>query len=210
MQITAIDIFSRHASSTLITFYQKKISPRKGFSCAHRILHGGESCSQYIKRTIWEQGWGQALPLIRSRFQACKTANQTLRAGVYTWQAKQFAIVDSDASENDEPDDPPNTPEETPDPASAPGGDRQQRTKGGSFFRGRSTAAGQEAANAGCAGGTCSDCGDGIDCTSLGCDIADCSGADCSGFDCSSLDCSGMDCSSLDCSGMDCDFGSCS
>ncbi len=34
----------------LISGYQEYISPRKGFSCAYRILHGDESCSHYIKR----------------------------------------------------------------------------------------------------------------------------------------------------------------
>jgi putative component of membrane protein insertase Oxa1/YidC/SpoIIIJ protein YidD len=30
----------------LIIFYQKVISPVKGFSCAHRYQHGGSSCSE--------------------------------------------------------------------------------------------------------------------------------------------------------------------
>ncbi len=30
-----------------ITGYQRYLSPYKGFRCAHRVLHQGESCSQY-------------------------------------------------------------------------------------------------------------------------------------------------------------------
>jgi len=218
MQVTAIDSFSRHASSILITLYQKKISPHKGFSCAHRVLHGGESCSQYIKRTILEQGWGRAIPLIRSRFQACKAANQSLRARVHRWQAKQLAILGDDSPEDVEPDFTPDVPGETPEPTK---GDRRPgRSGGGSFFRRQAAAVpGQEPSNGGCPGNTCSDCGDGLDCANPACDAIDCAGADCnsfdcsgmdcSGMDCSGMDCSGMDCSGMDCSGMDCDFGSC-
>ncbi|WP_292844188.1 membrane protein insertion efficiency factor YidD [Nostoc sp. NMS8] len=38
-----------------ITAYQKYISPSKGFSCFHRLLHGGDSCSNYVKTLLSEQ-----------------------------------------------------------------------------------------------------------------------------------------------------------
>ncbi len=79
MAITTIDAFSRSTAAALISGYQKHISPRKGFSCAYRVLHGGESCSHYIKRSILEQGLIEAIHLSKQRFQACKAANQILK-----------------------------------------------------------------------------------------------------------------------------------
>ncbi|GAA6619568.1 hypothetical protein NUACC26_053820 [Scytonema sp. NUACC26] len=56
MHISVFGSVSRQISVAAITQYQKHISPHKGFSCAHRILYGGESCSQYIKRVIAREG----------------------------------------------------------------------------------------------------------------------------------------------------------
>ncbi len=75
--ITAIP---RHTAASLITTYQKYLSPIKGFSCAHRVLHGGESCSQYVKRTILERGLSDAWPDSRQRFRDCRSAYLTIVA----------------------------------------------------------------------------------------------------------------------------------
>jgi len=64
-----------------IIAYQKYLSPHKGFSCAHRLLHGGESCSQYIKRMIAERGVISAIPRARQRLKDCKAANIVMKAG---------------------------------------------------------------------------------------------------------------------------------
>lgn len=72
------DAATRSLSTQLIKGYQKYISPKKGFSCAYRVLNGRESCSQYVKRQIREQGLVSAIPLIRQRFQACKSASLVL------------------------------------------------------------------------------------------------------------------------------------
>ena len=58
----------------LISFYQRVISPRKGYSCAHRSLYGGLSCSEAVKRLILNQGVFASLRDIRNRFQACQNA----------------------------------------------------------------------------------------------------------------------------------------
>ncbi|MGD1716834.1 membrane protein insertion efficiency factor YidD [Dapis sp. BLCC M172] len=63
----------------LISGYQQYVSPRKGFSCAHRILYGDESCSHYIKRMFMEQDFSEAIAAARQRFKACKEANQILK-----------------------------------------------------------------------------------------------------------------------------------
>jgi putative component of membrane protein insertase Oxa1/YidC/SpoIIIJ protein YidD len=70
----------RYGAAGLITAYQRYLSPLKGFSCAHRVLHQGESCSQYVKRTILEQGLSDALPQTRQRFRDCRSAYLTILA----------------------------------------------------------------------------------------------------------------------------------
>jgi putative component of membrane protein insertase Oxa1/YidC/SpoIIIJ protein YidD len=62
-----------------IGFYQRRISPRKGWRCAHAVLHQGTGCSGYVKETIKTHGWRRAIPLARQRFAACQEAGQTLR-----------------------------------------------------------------------------------------------------------------------------------
>lgn len=62
----------------LINFYQRFISPRKGFCCAHHQLHKGQTCSNAIKFIIRDNSFGTWLPLINARFQACKNASHVL------------------------------------------------------------------------------------------------------------------------------------
>ena len=58
----------------LISVYQKVISPVKGFSCAHRHLHGGLSCSEYVKQVVIRKGIASGYADIQSRFVACRSA----------------------------------------------------------------------------------------------------------------------------------------
>jgi putative component of membrane protein insertase Oxa1/YidC/SpoIIIJ protein YidD len=76
----ALSTLPRYGAAGLITAYQKYLSPLKGFSCAHRVLHQGESCSQYVKRTILERGLSDALPQTRQRFRDCRSAYLTILA----------------------------------------------------------------------------------------------------------------------------------
>ena len=64
-----------------IWIYQQFISPRKGFRCAHAVLHGDTGCSGFAKQAIREKGFWPAVPLIRARFRACKAAYLVLRDG---------------------------------------------------------------------------------------------------------------------------------
>ncbi len=75
-----VDGGSRWLAAIAIGGYQRYLSPYKRFACAHRRLHGGEPCSQYVKRAIAEQGLAAAAPLARQRFQACRAANLILHA----------------------------------------------------------------------------------------------------------------------------------
>lgn len=67
----------------LISLYQRYLSPLKGFSCAHRVLHGGESCSGYVKRMFLEQDLMTAISMSQIRFKECSHASKTLNTRVY-------------------------------------------------------------------------------------------------------------------------------
>ena len=73
------DNTSRSLAVTAITGYQKFISPHKGFVCAHRVLYGCESCSQYFKRVIAEEGVFTAIANAKGRFQECRDASEILK-----------------------------------------------------------------------------------------------------------------------------------
>ena len=64
-----------------IGFYQRHLSPRKGFCCAHAALHGGESCSAAVARIIREDGVLRGQPKIAAQFAACREAHNAIRAG---------------------------------------------------------------------------------------------------------------------------------
>lgn len=70
-----------------ITFYQRWISPIKGFTCAHHVLHGEATCSNAVKSLILEHGLLPALPLIRNRFDECRTAFDRLQTGLSSPQS---------------------------------------------------------------------------------------------------------------------------
>jgi putative component of membrane protein insertase Oxa1/YidC/SpoIIIJ protein YidD len=94
MNAPSLDSAIRQIAIASIGGYQRHISPRKGFSCAHRLLYKGESCSQYAKRMVAQQGLVGAIPAVRRRFRACGTANQIL-------QARYNSQADSDRSKRD-------------------------------------------------------------------------------------------------------------
>lgn len=57
-----------------IEFYQKHISPKKGYVCAHKYYYGGDSCSEYMKKSIVELGIVRAAVLFAVRLKECKKA----------------------------------------------------------------------------------------------------------------------------------------
>ncbi len=61
-----------------IEWYQVYLSPRKGFCCAHRVLHGTDSCSEWIKRLVLRVGVIRAVPLSIRRFRSCNEAYEIL------------------------------------------------------------------------------------------------------------------------------------
>ncbi|GAA4333392.1 hypothetical protein GCM10023165_08500 [Variovorax defluvii] len=66
---------------SLIGVYQRWISPRKGYACAHRVHHGDVSCSEFAKQAIAAAGLFSALPSIRHRFIECREAYGAIQYG---------------------------------------------------------------------------------------------------------------------------------
>lgn len=62
-----------------ISFYQRFVSPYKGFRCAHAALHHGNSCSQAVKKLIAEHGLWRSRDLVKARFAECRTAFELLK-----------------------------------------------------------------------------------------------------------------------------------
>lgn len=79
-QAITFDSLARLLAVSSIDAYKTYISPKKGFSCAHRMLHGDESCSDYVRRMFSSENFMAAVQLSRSRFQNCVAANKTLKA----------------------------------------------------------------------------------------------------------------------------------
>lgn len=61
----------KNLSLVLIQFYQKRISPKKGFSCAYRVHARGAGCSGFGKRAIQKHGFFLGLVLLRRRLAKC-------------------------------------------------------------------------------------------------------------------------------------------
>ncbi|WP_432561915.1 membrane protein insertion efficiency factor YidD [Kineococcus sp. SYSU DK003] len=57
-----------------IARYQRTLSPRKGYSCAHRLAHGGDSCSAAVREQVRRRGVLRAVAPSAVRFLACYRA----------------------------------------------------------------------------------------------------------------------------------------
>lgn len=79
MSDTTVDEFLRHSAIASISAYQKYLSRHKGFSCPHRLMHGGEPCSEYVKRLFMSNDLRTALKMTPQRFQACQMAAKGLQ-----------------------------------------------------------------------------------------------------------------------------------
>ncbi|WP_456824480.1 membrane protein insertion efficiency factor YidD [Cellulomonas sp. P5_E12] len=65
-------------ADSLIGLYQRHLSPRKGWACAHRVAHGGASCSAAVREILTRSGLVRgAVPTV-ARFVACYQAAQLL------------------------------------------------------------------------------------------------------------------------------------
>lgn len=164
----------RQLAIRAIAGYQQHLSPLKGFSCAHRLLHGGVSCSQYTKQIIAQEGLAAALHKSRQRFQECKQANQILRM--------RLSASENQHPEAEEP--------EIPNPE-VPG----QQAASSEVRQSSSSNSNCDSNSVDCALSGC-ECVDWSGMISEGCGAADCSALDCSALDCGAVDCSFLDCGS--------------
>lgn len=69
----------RYLSIACIKLYQKFISPKKGYRCAHSVLHGGTGCSGAVIQIINENSIFSWRKLIKQRFSDCKSASKELK-----------------------------------------------------------------------------------------------------------------------------------
>lgn len=69
----------RNFFMALIVFYQRFMSPYKGFSCAHRVVNNGMSCSEAVRLIVAEHGVISGIPLMRQRFRSCHLAYRSLQ-----------------------------------------------------------------------------------------------------------------------------------
>jgi putative component of membrane protein insertase Oxa1/YidC/SpoIIIJ protein YidD len=82
------DVLLSRGAVVVIIGYRKYVSPYKGFSCAHRVLHGGDSCSMHIQQLVQEHGWKTAWQRAPQRFAASKAASHELRSQSDSSRAK--------------------------------------------------------------------------------------------------------------------------
>lgn len=64
----------------VIGFYQRFVSPYKGFCCAAHVYYGSGSCSQVVKQVIADQGLVPGRVEIRNQFRRCQFAAAAIRA----------------------------------------------------------------------------------------------------------------------------------
>ena len=64
---------------TVIEYYQRYLSPYKGFCCPHRVVHGGRSCSEQGKRIIRRVGLRRGMLLLERRLLQCRTTALVLQ-----------------------------------------------------------------------------------------------------------------------------------
>ncbi len=80
MSAGSLDVALGRLAVLAILAYQRYLSPLKGFRCAHRARHGGESCSEFARRTFAADGVLAGLLALGPRFRACAQASRALRA----------------------------------------------------------------------------------------------------------------------------------
>jgi putative component of membrane protein insertase Oxa1/YidC/SpoIIIJ protein YidD len=76
--------------------YKRHVSPRKGFSCAHRVHLGGCSCSTLGLRAVSRYGAWRGLGVLRLRLQECHRVALALRPRPGTVRPAQAGFIDCD------------------------------------------------------------------------------------------------------------------
>ncbi len=97
--LSGVDLALRRTSVSWIDWYQRVLSPRKGFACAHRVRHGSQSCSQFARIAFEQHSWWRGLWSLAHRLRQCGEAARAIRAeaalsqtdGLYDEQLDQSA-----------------------------------------------------------------------------------------------------------------------
>lgn len=63
----------------LLAFYQKFVSPYKGFKCAYGVWTGQSTCSAEAKKILKQDGLIAGWPKIQAQLQHCKVAYQLIQ-----------------------------------------------------------------------------------------------------------------------------------
>ena len=88
----------RTLALTLIRFYQRHLSPLKGFRCAYRAHTGHASCSQLGYRAIRRHRILKGLALLRQRLERCGDMHRAAtRTGFAHYQRGHCDVVPLDA-----------------------------------------------------------------------------------------------------------------
>jgi putative component of membrane protein insertase Oxa1/YidC/SpoIIIJ protein YidD len=74
---------SQNISVSGISFYQKFISPHKGYHCAYAYLHHGVTCSEFGKEAIAKFGVIEGIKLLNERFGECSASAAYIKAAHY-------------------------------------------------------------------------------------------------------------------------------
>lgn len=79
MDTTSLTHAPRRAVDRAIRAYQRHLSPRKGYLCAHGVLYGEDTCSEAIRHLVRERGVARSAAPTMARFLACYQAAALLK-----------------------------------------------------------------------------------------------------------------------------------
>ncbi|NHU84937.1 membrane protein insertion efficiency factor YidD [Kocuria sp. JC486] len=72
--LSRVTVAPRRFVDLAIRGYQRYLSPRKGYTCAHLVARGGQSCSAVIRGIIAERGVLRGVVPTLAQFAACHQA----------------------------------------------------------------------------------------------------------------------------------------
>jgi putative component of membrane protein insertase Oxa1/YidC/SpoIIIJ protein YidD len=79
MNSLPLETFTKQTAIHSIQLYQRHLSPRKGYSCPHRMLYSEDSCSDHVKNLFIRQDLTSAVQMSVQRFRSCALAAQKLQ-----------------------------------------------------------------------------------------------------------------------------------
>ncbi len=82
-----------------ISFYQKRISPKKGYSCAYSAYYNDLSCSSYCKKEIQDNGLILGVYKTIDRLKKCKQASSKIKEKRKELKSKATGTLQEDKKE---------------------------------------------------------------------------------------------------------------